>query len=351
MERAPSKKRKKRARNEPEEDSENSSNSEGPIRSGNVLQDARGDDEMAKAKRRVKKDKLSSKDSVAGLDDFPNTEESGDRSKKKRKKELDDENNTSKTKEKKKKKKEKEKRRMKAEGEDLGGIFQETKEKKSNKKRVVEEDKECCGTVCSSNDIANEKGKKKRKRKAEEVLENEKSSRDPDASNTDGTSVPTTKRKERKRDAENGMNDSEQSHASTPGLERKKKTKGGTVENNTNSDKGEKTRANNGKGEGRTDGTKELLLMGSEQEDMEKKEKKRKKGKKQSSDASEREGTSKADGESQKEPAVHPALIYLDCWKNDRKNWRFKKVRQVWLLHNMFTADKVSGGGHNRFSW
>ena len=41
-------------------------------------------------------------------------------------------------------------------------------------------------------------------------------------------------------------------------------------------------------------------------------------------------------------PAIHPGLSYLRTWNNDKQNWNFKKVRQVWLLQNMFDQQQVS---------
>ena len=41
-------------------------------------------------------------------------------------------------------------------------------------------------------------------------------------------------------------------------------------------------------------------------------------------------------------PAIHPGLCYLRTWNNDKQNWNFKKVRQVWLLQNMFDQQQVS---------
>lgn len=46
-------------------------------------------------------------------------------------------------------------------------------------------------------------------------------------------------------------------------------------------------------------------------------------------------------GENSK-PAIHPGLSYLRTWNNDQQNWNFKKVRQVWLLQNMFDQQQVS---------
>lgn len=40
--------------------------------------------------------------------------------------------------------------------------------------------------------------------------------------------------------------------------------------------------------------------------------------------------------------ALHPGVDYLRTWHFDRRNWNFKKVRQVWLLQNMFDQEQVS---------
>lgn len=36
------------------------------------------------------------------------------------------------------------------------------------------------------------------------------------------------------------------------------------------------------------------------------------------------------------------SLEYLRQWKNDKSNWSFQKVRQVWLLKNMYNLERVS---------
>ena len=44
----------------------------------------------------------------------------------------------------------------------------------------------------------------------------------------------------------------------------------------------------------------------------------------------------------------HPylqSIEYLREWKNDRDNWGFKKVRQVWLLQHIYHETQVSTGG------
>lgn len=40
--------------------------------------------------------------------------------------------------------------------------------------------------------------------------------------------------------------------------------------------------------------------------------------------------------------AFQLALDYLSQWEKDRVHWRFQKVRQVWLLHNMYDENKVN---------
>ncbi|XP_066293070.1 uncharacterized protein C7orf50 homolog isoform X2 [Branchiostoma lanceolatum] len=46
--------------------------------------------------------------------------------------------------------------------------------------------------------------------------------------------------------------------------------------------------------------------------------------------------------EEKKESVVHLGSVYLQTWKSDRPSWVFRKVRQVWLLRNMYNTDKVS---------
>ncbi|XP_044256103.1 uncharacterized protein C7orf50 homolog [Tribolium madens] len=35
------------------------------------------------------------------------------------------------------------------------------------------------------------------------------------------------------------------------------------------------------------------------------------------------------------------ALNYLSKWKHDREEWKFEKLRQIWLQHNMYDESKV----------
>ncbi|XP_022800263.1 uncharacterized protein C7orf50-like [Stylophora pistillata] len=56
------------------------------------------------------------------------------------------------------------------------------------------------------------------------------------------------------------------------------------------------------------------------------------------------EGKKKSRQEPQEEsnPALHPAIDYLHTWHYKRQHWNFKKVRQVWLLKNMFDQEEIS---------
>lgn len=49
-------------------------------------------------------------------------------------------------------------------------------------------------------------------------------------------------------------------------------------------------------------------------------------------------------GEDKKEDqskAAERALEYLSCWSERRSEWRFKKIRQTWLLQNMYDSETV----------
>ena len=39
----------------------------------------------------------------------------------------------------------------------------------------------------------------------------------------------------------------------------------------------------------------------------------------------------------------HPALHYLRSWGAKNSDWKFQKVRQMYLLHNMYNASRLSG--------
>lgn len=47
------------------------------------------------------------------------------------------------------------------------------------------------------------------------------------------------------------------------------------------------------------------------------------------------------DSESNTPDAAELATDYLTKWEKDRSNWSFKKVRQVWLLQNMYDVEKL----------
>ena len=51
---------------------------------------------------------------------------------------------------------------------------------------------------------------------------------------------------------------------------------------------------------------------------------------------------SKQELQKESKSALHPAIDYLHTWFNNRQHWNFKKVRQVWLLKNMFDQEQVS---------
>jgi len=42
------------------------------------------------------------------------------------------------------------------------------------------------------------------------------------------------------------------------------------------------------------------------------------------------------------EGAIQPAITYLLSWKEKTKDWKFKKLRQTWLLQSMYDKEKVS---------
>jgi len=51
--------------------------------------------------------------------------------------------------------------------------------------------------------------------------------------------------------------------------------------------------------------------------------------------------TKKSGADVVSDEAVTGALEYLKLWKNDRKKWRFKKVKQIILIKNMYKCDKI----------
>lgn len=81
---------------------------------------------------------------------------------------------------------------------------------------------------------------------------------------------------------------------------------------------------------------------------LKKKKKQMQKKKKKDVDSEEEEEAETSEKmEEKKSQKVAPqenmklALDYLRLWENDRSNWRFQKIRQVWLLQNMYNSKKV----------
>uniref|UniRef100_T2M730 Uncharacterized protein C7orf50 n=1 Tax=Hydra vulgaris TaxID=6087 RepID=T2M730_HYDVU len=42
------------------------------------------------------------------------------------------------------------------------------------------------------------------------------------------------------------------------------------------------------------------------------------------------------------EKEIHPAILYLLQWNDNKTEWKFQKVRQVWLLQNMYNKLQVN---------
>jgi hypothetical protein len=41
------------------------------------------------------------------------------------------------------------------------------------------------------------------------------------------------------------------------------------------------------------------------------------------------------------EPAIDPAIEYLHQWKNDQDSWKFKKLKDIWLVQHVYDLSKV----------
>lgn len=50
---------------------------------------------------------------------------------------------------------------------------------------------------------------------------------------------------------------------------------------------------------------------------------------------------SKDQSQQKSKPTEHPGLDYLHTWYTNRQHWNFKKVRQIWLLQNMFDQEQI----------
>ncbi len=109
------------------------------------------------------------------------------------------------------------------------------------------------------------------------------------------------------------------------------------------SDKSEKTTASlDSQGDMSKEGKKltaeQLKKLNDMKERKREKRRKKKELKRQAKDTQKQvqEGT-KAPDSSAKDQAIN----YLRTWKSDRSNWKFNKVRQVWLLKNMYKESQV----------
>ncbi|XP_055780189.1 uncharacterized protein C7orf50 homolog [Salvelinus fontinalis] len=63
--------------------------------------------------------------------------------------------------------------------------------------------------------------------------------------------------------------------------------------------------------------------------------------KKEKKDQLKAEGKTEDKDEASKPIAPQQALDYLTCWAEKRKEWKFQKTRQTWLLQHMFDSEKI----------
>ncbi|KAK6329015.1 hypothetical protein J4Q44_G00009930 [Coregonus suidteri] len=63
--------------------------------------------------------------------------------------------------------------------------------------------------------------------------------------------------------------------------------------------------------------------------------------KKEQKDQLKAEGKTEDKDEASKPIAPQQALDYLTCWAKNRKEWKFQKTRQTWLLQHMFDSEKI----------
>ena len=59
-------------------------------------------------------------------------------------------------------------------------------------------------------------------------------------------------------------------------------------------------------------------------------------------------GESNHAGENAGEKARLAALQYLDQWTNDKSNWKFQKLRQIWLIENMYFSHQLDNEGFRK---
>ena len=209
----------------------------------------------------------------------------------------------------KKKKKQKEEREIyfaqESEEMDKSELKHEEKKRKSKKEITVEGDLKI---ACSDGSVDNRK--KRRKQKGEPERE---------------YSLDIGRRK--KEDTEILVGDNDQVSELTDVVKKKKKKK--KFDYGDNVDNSKKTRKR--KAEPEEEYTLDVDNRNKNEVNGESEAVKKKKKKKRRDDPG---GNSK--------PAIHPGLSYLRTWNNDKQNWNFKKVRQVWLLQNMFDQQQVS---------
>ncbi|XP_063286477.1 uncharacterized protein C7orf50 homolog [Pelobates fuscus] len=80
-------------------------------------------------------------------------------------------------------------------------------------------------------------------------------------------------------------------------------------------------------------------------EEQRKRERKLKKERKKEEKRLKRESAIDDDDEEEKpsKPSVcELSLQYLKSWSEKRKDWKFQKTRQIWLLQNMYDQEKIS---------
>lgn len=209
----------------------------------------------------------------------------------------------------KKKKKQKEEREIyfaqESEEMDKSELKHEEKKRKSKKEITVEGDLKI---ACSDGSVDNRK--KRRKQKGEPERE---------------YSLDIGRRK--KEDTEILVGDNDQVSELTDVVKKKKKKK--KFDYGDNVDNSKKTRKR--KAEPEEEYTLDIDNRNKNEVNGESEAVKKKKKKKPRDDPG---GNSK--------PAIHPGLSYLRTWNNDKQNWNFKKVRQVWLLQNMFDQQQIS---------
>jgi hypothetical protein len=78
-------------------------------------------------------------------------------------------------------------------------------------------------------------------------------------------------------------------------------------------------------------------LEGGKSNDIEQEPQPKRKKKSKTKKAKKMEMLQNSDGNKEK------CISYLKRWHEDRQNWKFEKLRQIWLFRNMLDPLKVSG--------